>query len=280
MIKIDHMWEKDMDNIKPLQQKELEILTVFANICDEHQLTYFLSDGTLLGAIRHGGFIPWDDDVDVSMPRSDYNRFLEIAKTALPNHYFIQNYHTESGMPMVFTKLRDSHTLIEEPYFCDLAVNQGIFIDIFPMDHCPDDERKFKNWMRKLNAVYFLLVSDIKSEHKKRNLLKKLVTPLRLIIGRERLLALYDRLLQTFNDEETTKMSQLTVPNFGLRVVFPKECIFPTKKAKFEDQTFMVPHNPDTMLSILYGDYMKLPPVDQQKPHHHVTYQVDIPQKE
>ena len=122
----------------PLQQKELELLTLFIQICSQLELRYYLVCGTALGAVKYGGFIPWDDDVDVSMPREDYEVFLQKAPALLPEHVFLQNYRTDPAFPQIFSKLRNSNTTYIEKSAGKLPINHGIYIDIFPLDLMED----------------------------------------------------------------------------------------------------------------------------------------------
>ena len=125
------------DKLRILQLCELEILNVFVRICEKCNLKYFLIGGTLLGAVRHKGFIPRDDDIDVIMPRRDYNRFAEIAPKMLGKKYFYQSPQTDLHYRMTYAKIRMNGTEIFEDRFKNPKFNSGVFIDIFPLDKCP-----------------------------------------------------------------------------------------------------------------------------------------------
>ena len=116
-----------------LQQKELDLLKEFVKFCELHNLTYFLIGGTLLGAIRHLGFIPWDDDIDVGMPRPDYDRFCELAEKHFVGDIFFQSYRSDKGYPYIFSKLRNSNTTFIEKIYRHVPMNHGVYIDIFPL---------------------------------------------------------------------------------------------------------------------------------------------------
>lgn len=126
----------------PLQQKEFQLLKKFIDICDYLNLTYYLVCGSCLGAVKYQGFIPWDDDVDVALPRDDYEIFIEKASQYLEDNQFLQNYHTEPDFPIIFTKLRDSSTTFIEKTAANLDINHGIYIDIFPLDGYPKNKAK------------------------------------------------------------------------------------------------------------------------------------------
>lgn len=141
-------------NLRKLQLAELEILKDFIRVCNELKLTYFLDSGTLLGCIRHEGFIPWDDDIDVSMPREDYEIFLEKGQALLKREYFLQSYKTEPNYTLNFAKIRNSNTTFIESSVKDLNINHGIFIDIFPIDGYKPD-RKIENYINEKKITLY-----------------------------------------------------------------------------------------------------------------------------
>lgn len=120
-----------------LQKCEFDILKIFLDICQKEGYSYYLACGTALGAVKYGGFIPWDDDIDVVMPRGDYDRFCKQAQALLPEHIFLQNYMTDPEFPHPFSKLRNSETAYIEKNAAGFNINHGVFIDIFPIDGHP-----------------------------------------------------------------------------------------------------------------------------------------------
>ncbi len=127
-----------------LQSVEFDMLKEFVRICDELGLKYYLVCGSALGAAKYSGFIPWDDDLDVALPRDDYKVFCEKAQSMLPEHIFLQNYNTERGFPLIFSKLRNSDTTFIEKSYSHLNINHGIYIDVFPLDGYPSSETESK----------------------------------------------------------------------------------------------------------------------------------------
>lgn len=123
--------------LRRLQLAELEILDVFVRVCVKHGLRYYLVGGTLLGAVRHQGFIPWDDDIDVAMPREDYDRFADVAALELGPQYFYQCPETDPYYFLTYAKIRKNGTEVYEERFKNAKFHKGIFIDIFPLDFCP-----------------------------------------------------------------------------------------------------------------------------------------------
>ena len=147
------MSELSPDEKKALQLRELEILDFFADVCKRNGLRYFIIAGTLLGAVRHGGFIPWDDDIDVAMPRRDFNKFAKICKKELPDGYFFQSSKTEKEYPFFFAKLRRDGAVVNESILESHDIHKGCYIDIFPLDKCPRSARGRK-MLFKLVEIY------------------------------------------------------------------------------------------------------------------------------
>ena len=137
------------EQLQKMQEVELDLFKAFIEVCEKLQLKYYLLGGTLLGAVRHKGFIPWDDDIDVGMPRKDYEIFIQKAQDLLPEHYFVQNCYTDGKLPMAFCKIRNSNTTFIETSVKDFKINHGIFIDIFPLDYYPQDKKKKKQFYKK-----------------------------------------------------------------------------------------------------------------------------------
>ena len=145
--------------VKSLWRIELDLLEIFIGICKKHNLRYMAFGGTLLGAVRHHGFIPWDDDIDICMFREDYDKFLKIAATELPDGIFLQTPVSDPEYLFGFTKLRNSNTAALENYLIKkhFCINQGIFIDIFPLDYLPQalqEQLTLKHTFQKLKQFY------------------------------------------------------------------------------------------------------------------------------
>lgn len=133
--------------MKKIWAVELDLLAKFIDVCNKHELNYFVDGGTLLGAVRHKGFIPWDDDVDVIMPREDYDKLFEIAAQEFQYPYFFQNTLTENGFFRTHAQLRNSSTTGFIAIDSKKDINRGIFLDIFPLDGIPDS--RVKQWLLK-----------------------------------------------------------------------------------------------------------------------------------
>ena len=147
------------DNVlDKLHSVQIEILDEIVGICDKHNLTYFLIGGTLLGAVRHKGFIPWDDDLDIAMPREDYEKFLKIAKTELDKKYYLHDISIDKNYWQPFIKIRKNNTLFDEKMIDNIETHKGIFVDVFPFDNLKRDGILLKiKWSILKNLLRFCL---------------------------------------------------------------------------------------------------------------------------
>lgn len=128
----------DNETLRKLQLVELEIANEIKRVCVENNIKYFLESGTLLGAVRHGGFIPWDDDMDIGMMREEYEKFLKIAPEKLSSEFILQTWKNEKDYSLTFAKVRKSDTIFLEYEFKDSSMHNGIWVDIFPYDSVPE----------------------------------------------------------------------------------------------------------------------------------------------
>ena len=252
-----------------LQTIELSILRDFDVFCQEHSLRYFLSEGTLLGALRHQGFIPWDDDVDVMMPRQDYERFLELAPQGMDmSRYQIQHASTIDNYWSPFAKLRllQHDNSYVQAHIAHLTDANGPLLDIFPLDSVPKPD----SFVQRLNGQYCkflrkILLLKLRS-HKPdclRTRVMMFVVPLYSVRG---ILSRLDRLFQRLNKET----NQFLI-NWGSYYPAHKQTFLYSdvisdklRLASFEGQQFPVPAQAEKVLRQIYGDYMTLPPESER----------------
>lgn len=250
--------------LRRVQQVELELMDEVHRICTKNGIPYFLDSGTALGAVRHGGFIPWDDDMDVGMLREDYERFLEAAKEDLGRGFFLQTHETDPETYKFYAKLRRDNTF-RPSGISDRYAHQGIAIDIFPFDNVPSDREQALKVLKRSRRLYRLV--RIRSDHKgrERSPLKRMTAGLLRVIPKEALRNRYDRLCRKYDAEDTGwlvcypyRMTQT------MDLFFRKETLSPVKPVPFEDREYMIMNDPDDYLTIMYGDYMKLPPEEKR----------------
>lgn len=258
----------DRANIRKYQMAQLRILEYFDAVCRENHLTYFLVFGTLLGAVRHGGFIPWDADIDVAMYREDYETIRNILTENAPSELFYEHYSTEKNhisphaeLRIVGTRVIFSNTSLTG---CD-PQNDGIYIDIFPIDKVadPDEtERKQVKKIKKLRRlVYYKAAIDYDSgESKFKNIGKVVLSNVLKPFSLKYINIKTDQIMQIHNSETTNYVAILTDPLVYRKQLFPCSVFGKGKEIVFEGHMFMVPEEPEQFLSIRYGDYMKLPP--------------------
>ena len=266
--------------LREAQMIMLNILKEVDRICREEDIEYWLDAGTLLGAIRHNGFIPWDDDVDIAMSAVDYERFLEIAPKKISKEFFLQTNKTDKKALLFWTKIRDRKSvLIEEE---NANYHQGIFIDIFPFDNFSDNPTRNIWWRKSFKKLCKISRSLDKCRintlrypiFAKKSILKNISRILLKPIAYSMYFINVDNVIKfhkkvrkyVVNDSEKTKMGcGLMLP---WHRIFNYDTIYPLKFLQFEDATFYVPNNYHEYLTICYGDYMQLPPMEQRVPHH------------
>ena len=249
---------------------ELEILSDVAKFCDEHSLTYFIAYGTLIGAVRHKGFIPWDDDVDIYMPRPDYERFIELfVGDAKPAR--LEAIHPAHELSKhSFMKIIDTRTEKQENGYSYKNGPLGVDIDVFAIDGQPDDDAEFERWFKKLYRLYLL---DYLSCRNGEGSLKRRVAHigvrfLNIFLSLKKIRAKTAALHAKY-PYGTTKYAGSIVGicnNRGDRA--PTECFEGFEWCEFEGRQFKIPRGYHEIMTRLYGDYMQLPPEDQRiAPH-------------
>ena len=258
---MNHNLNKYMqEHLAAIQQKELSILCAIHDICERNKIDYWLDGGTCLGAVRHGGFIPWDDDIDIAMRKEDLPRFAEAAKRELPEGLFLQTKETDPTDPHPMLKVRDMNSLLVE-YGDDFKqpYEKGLYVDIFPMIPYPNLSRAA---CKKITKNYCTANAILKKQHKYS---WRAVGEL-FWFGAKRML-----FSSLWNISNITMRKDIyygnTLDENGYGIMHRMDSIFPTKPITFEGKTFRGPANPDAYLTDLYKDYMQLPPEDKRKGH-------------
>lgn len=257
-----------------LQEELVSILESFIKICEEQKLTWFLVNGSALGAEKYSGFIPWDDDMDVAMPRKDYEIFCQKANDLLPAHLFLQNYKTEKAFPFFYSKLRNVNTTFVEEGVQHLDICHGIYIDVFPIDGYPDG--KLSQVI--LNGKWKILSSMQFCGFENRVNLKKRV--LRFLGYHKKTAKTLSRMEKTARKYHNTKQLCDYGDRYG-KGRYAKEIYEQLKSASFEHLQVYIPAATDEYLRHKYGNWKAELPKEQQKSHHHtVVCDLDTPCKQ
>ena len=261
--------------LKLLQEIELENLRMLMEICEKNHLRYYLIGGSLLGAMRHKGFIPWDDDIDVGLPRPDYNRFVQIAKDYLPAHMDIKTMTSDPNYKCYFTRLINNKKKIYWDHGQYTAVI-GVWMDVFPLDGLPENPllRKMQVFRVKLNkALYkFTQIDYVSTNRTNRPLSERVLirfaqlTRIGRLMNADRRLQKLDRALQRY-DYDTCAYAWNFSGCYGKREIVPHIQLGGSRTAQFEGMQVSIPEAAEDYLTSIYGDYMKLPPEDQRRSH-------------
>ena len=266
--------ELDEKDLQKLKQVELEILKAFIEVCKKLDITYYVLSGTMLGAVRHKGFIPWDDDIDVGMLRKDYEVFIQNAQALLPDHLFLQNIATDPNCLIPFLKIRDSRTTFIETSYKNRKMNHGIFIDIFPIDYYPNDDSEGQRLFKKKKLIDVRLFREYTFPKENR------LPPVKRFIKRTVSTGLKIK-YTTANKAITAAEAMFKAVPVSARVtnyydggtskreIVPVEWYGDGCNGVFEGIDITLPTQYDKLLTQIYGNYMEFPPVEDRVAHHY-----------
>lgn len=253
--------------LKKLHDRQLLIIDEIGRICKNNHLTYYLIGGSALGAIRHHGFIPWDDDIDLGMFRDDYEKFQKICLAGeLNKRFFLQNYKTDKAYPYFFAKIRLNNTTFLQDDIKQIKMHHGIFIDIFPLDSIPEHKliKAFhKLYFNTVNPLVILSKSGIMSEKVSKRLFQKLMLSLH-IIQSNILMKLTDHICKSTYRKSGVYFSNLFGRAGYDREIFPKSYFDHPVYMPFEDRKLPVPSGCRSYMTQIYGDYMTPPPPEKR----------------
>ena len=253
------------NNMDDLKKVELDILKQFIKVCKKLNLSYYLLGGTLIGAVRHKGFIPWDDDIDVCMRRKDYEIFIREGQKYLNNNYFIQTYETDQGYLNNFAKIRNSNTTFIESSVKNINMNHGIYIDIFPLDNLYNYNKL------KEKLIHYHLYKEYYLEHGK-TIQKIIVRVANFLYNNKTKVQLckkLDNMYTKMNDKKLEKIVNYCGAWGVQRESHYVEDFEKLVDVKFEDVYVKAPIGYKRVLTDTYGDYMKLPPEEKRVAHHY-----------
>lgn len=262
-------------SMREIQETSLDVLMHIHNLCKKLGLRYYLAYGTLIGAIRHKGFIPWDDDVDIMMPRDDYKKliqyFMENEKELYPLKLF--SYYNDMDYPYMISRISDDRYWLDVDNEKDYGI--GVFVDVYPLDGVGNSESEYTK-RKKRASNYSSLCYLSTREHFEigttKSKIKKIIKyPAYLyakMTGKDAFLKKLEKMAKEKSYDECEFVGCLVWGTDGIKAVFPKEWLAETTLVEFEGKEFFAPKMYDEVLSRLYGDYMKLPPEEKRISHH------------
>lgn len=261
------MIELDEGTLKKLQTVELELLLEFDRICRKHNIKYSITGGTLLGAVRHGGFIPWDDDADVSMLREEYEKFVAICDIELDkNRFYFQDIDRTEGYRWGYGKLRRKDSVFLRENQSHLKFKQGIFMDIFPRDSVPDNLVFERIHCFRCFIVRKILWSEVGKYYEK-NFLKRILYCLLNRVTKNSYRMIYHRLLESSRDGNTKRVRALTFPIPHKGKGYYRKWYDDYQDIEFEGNYLMVEKGYREWLKMEFHNYMELPPKEKRKCH-------------
>jgi len=268
--------EKIYEVLNKLHQVQLDSLLEFKRICDKHNIKYSLVAGTLLGAVRHKGFIPWDDDVDIGMLRNEYEKFIKVAPDELKQDYFLQTWQTDPGFALPFAKLRKNGTKFVEQNSSETNAHCGVFIDIFPFDNVPLNEthKKVQNIISYILKRILLIRLNYKVWQKSEYLKKVIYTLARIFSKVFSIRQIKNRLYNVmvrYNKDVAEEIVTFGGSYGYSKESIKKEWLMDQKDIQFENEVFSAPFDSEAYLAYFYGDYMTPPPEDERYNRHNVT---------
>ena len=263
--------------LQQVQEIEKEMLVEIDRICCKYGIPYNMVGGTMLGAIRHGGFIPWDDDADIAMLRENYDRFVKICATELDDsRFYFQDMHHTDGYRWGYGKIRRKDTAFVRHGQEHMPYEQGVFVDIFPLDSVPDGKIRRKVHQIKCFVMRKKLWAYV-GQNTETNMWIRLLYRYWGKISREKLIQQYDKLVDENRDNQTELVRILTFPTPKGTYGFYRKWYEEQEYYQFEDIRLKGAKDYDGWLRYKFGDYMKLPPIEQRKIH--PVSQLKLPKK-
>lgn len=264
------LYEFTPETLRKLQLKELDTLVYFKEFCDKNNLLFYLCGGCCIGSLRTGGFIPWDDDIDILMPRDDYEKLYKLWDNDKQERFKLLRTDEKIFTGNIFTTIVDTETTCVKANQAHLDIPFGIMMDIFPIDGCP--KGKFKRTMQKLNAmIYSLFLAQIVPENHGGIMAlgsKFLLSIVKSPKAREKKWRNAERRMSKYKISDCEYITELCEGVHSMQPEYPKEWFASAVYREFEGLQMPIPVGYDPYLKKAFGDYMKLPPEDKQKPHH------------
>ncbi len=263
--------EKALEQIHELQQIVQGILLDVAQVCREEGLRFYMAEGSLIGAIRHHGFIPWDDDVDIAMPREDYEKFLQVAQARLGDRYKVQHSTTVENYwsPFIKVRLVTDDPKFRQMHIAHLTKDNGPVLDVFPLDNVPKLSSFGQKLNRKLIGIFRGMITRKLGCLPHNTLASAGVYYLSFLFSMKRLHRILHWLHTHYNSPDNGYIVNWASYYALEKETFPREAFGQPLFVPFEDYEMPVPSDYDTVLRTIYGDYMTPPPEDKRVIKHH-----------
>lgn len=262
-------------SLRELQNKSLEIALYFKDFCNEHGLLFYMCGGCCIGSLRHKGFIPWDDDVDVFMPRDDYEKLKELWPKYANTEKYACVYADKNRVDgNLFVTIRDNETTAIKPYQVDMDISHGVALDVLPLDGWPDGKMKRKRQVLWALVYSLYCAQTVPVNHGKAvsvagKIALTLVPSKKL---RYKLWKLAERKMTKYPIKECNYITELCSGPYYMKKQYPREAFDKAIWVDFENVKMPIPQGYDVYLRTAFGDYMKLPPKEKQKPHHDAIF--------
>ena len=256
--------------LREIQEASIPILLEFDAICKQEGLQYFLIYGTLLGAIRHNGFIPWDDDIDVAMPRKDFDRFVAYMDSHVDTHkpFSLCTRMNTKGYSYSIPRLVDTRYRWEPAFSYERQIELGAFIDIYPVDSCGnsvEEGKRLGKTVKRMNDLFIIYRNPDNGKHNWKTLAKYLISfGLHVIWGNH---YDYEKHFARWRKKHTSDSDRYVAILFDCLPI-ERKLIETTASHVFEGHQVSIPENYDAILRRRFGDYMQLPPEEDRVPHH------------
>ncbi len=256
-----------------LRQIQLDILKYINETCEKNDIFYSLSFGTMLGAVRHHGYIPWDDDIDICMDRENFERFVSVCKLNQNERYELLWLDTNKEYTLPLPKMVDKNTVLIQNAL-DERSSLGVYVDVFVCDKIPNDKRKLQKFIKKLNTYQkwwgYSQMKYVWRDRSVKSFVRRFVYGGFHLVNPRVFAKKLNKYAQKYNNNQDADHISPMVYNSGIRGIpyFPCDFFDSCIKMTFEDADFPVSRHYDEALRIHYGDYMKLPPEDKQVSHH------------
>lgn len=270
----DFLTKDCVKDLRKLQLLELKIAKEIKRVCEKNNISYFLVGGTLLGAVRHQGFIPWDDDFDIGMKRADFIKFLEVCPKDLGNNFFLQTHVTDKGYGKFYAKIRLNDTHFTEYVASGASCHDGIFVDIFPYDFTSELEKERKKLISKINTLSNLYQYKKNYKMWNRDLFHKCYYYLCRFLGIFRTSSQLEKSVEKIATMFDSSEYPYVISYFDCTRQKEYISISDLNNLKdyiFEDTTFKGPLDAGVYLTAVYGDYMELPPEENRYNRHDVV---------